>query len=100
LVEQHQVVRLAAGERERVVAVRRGVDVVAALPQKQQMRLEQLHLVVDPEDPLLGWLHSASFQAALQFRFTQRREAAKPQRTDSNPFNYNNGNGLIYPPLP
>jgi hypothetical protein len=57
LVQQHQVVRLPAGERERVIAVRRGVDLVALLTEEEEVGLEKLDLVVDPQNSFLRRLH-------------------------------------------
>ena len=54
LVQQNQVVCILAHELQRVVAVRDRVDVVAPLLKKEQMRLEKVDLVVDPQDALRG----------------------------------------------
>ena len=50
LVEQHDAIRLAAQQREGVVAVGRALDRETLLLQEEDLRVEGLDLVVDPED--------------------------------------------------
>lgn len=52
LVEQDEVVQVLAHQLQRIVAIRDGVDVIAPRLQKEQVRLQQVDLVVDPEDAL------------------------------------------------
>jgi len=52
LVEQHEAVRLAAQQRERIVAVRGLLDGEPLLLEELAVGGEPLHLVVDPQDGL------------------------------------------------
>jgi hypothetical protein len=45
-----------------VIAVARGVHLVAALAEEQEVRLEELDLVVDPEDSFLGGRHCSKLR--------------------------------------
>ena len=51
-VEEHEAVRLAAQQGERIVAVRGLLDGEPLLLEELAVRGEALHLVVDPEDVL------------------------------------------------
>jgi len=53
LIQQDQVVALPARDLDCVVAVCRCIDLITALPQKQQMRLEAVYLVIHPKNPLI-----------------------------------------------
>jgi hypothetical protein len=53
-VEQHEVECLAPEKFDGVLGVVRPVDLVALLPQEDPVRLEQLGLIVHPEDGLHG----------------------------------------------
>jgi hypothetical protein len=53
LVEQDQVVSLIARQRQRVITIRGRVHVVTALPQEEEVGLEELDLVIDPENTLI-----------------------------------------------
>ena len=52
LVEQDEIERPTPHHLDGVVGVRRGLDVEPLVPQEDAVRLEQLRLVVDPEDGL------------------------------------------------
>ena len=58
LVEQHEVERPATNHLDGVVGVRRHFDVEPFVPQEDAVRLEELRLVVDPEDGLRRLRHA------------------------------------------
>jgi hypothetical protein len=54
LIQEHQVVCIVPEQRESVVAVGDGIDVITPRLQEEQVRTEEVDLVVDPENPLGG----------------------------------------------
>ena len=52
-VEKHEVVGRFSDELERIISVRDGVHVITARLKEQQVRLQQVDFVIDPQDALL-----------------------------------------------
>ena len=76
LVEEHEVVRPPAQHLDGVVGVRGRVDVVAFVSQENAVRLEELRLVVHPQDALRWKGHEGN--VIRQCGTGLRRRAAQP----------------------
>ena len=83
LIKQHQVVRAPSQELERVVGVRRRLDVIALVSEQESMRFEKLRFVVHPENRFCHQRHRRKVPAQQDHGLAAMPacRTARPHRT-------------------